>query len=207
MHDGQNLFDEATSFSGDWRVDESMEELAGEGIEAIVVGIPNLGKERIDEYSPFPDPEHGGGGGEEYLKFIAGVVKPLIDASFRTFSGREQTFMAGSSMGGLISLYAGFRFPDLYGGVAALSPSLWFAGGAIFPFVEQAPPVESKIYIDIGTAEPRRAVHNVRRMRRLLHEKGLDAEHSLSYVEERGAGHGEQWWAGRFKGAAGWLIR
>jgi len=61
MHDGQNLFDRATSFVGEWRVDETMEQLAAEGLEAIVVGIPNAGNARRDEYSPFYDKRHRAG--------------------------------------------------------------------------------------------------------------------------------------------------
>jgi len=89
LHDGQNLFDEQTSFAGEWQVDETMEGLSRKGIEAIVVGIPNSGEERLDEYSPFVDPARGGGRGELYLSFIIETVKPLVDASFRTLTGRD----------------------------------------------------------------------------------------------------------------------
>lgn len=91
MHDGQNIFDEATSYVGEWEVDESMEMLAREGIEAIAVGIPNMGLERLYEYSPFRDPKHGGGKGEKYLEFLVETVKPLIDAEFRTRPDRGHT--------------------------------------------------------------------------------------------------------------------
>src|SRR5215217_1626799 len=108
MHDGQNLFDQATSFGDEWRVDETMEELAGEGLEAIVIGVPNMGEERCEEYSPFVDAQAGGGCGDDYLEFLVRTVKPLVDRSFRTLPDRENTGIAGSSMGGLISLYGFF---------------------------------------------------------------------------------------------------
>src|SRR5690348_4734548 len=79
MHDGQNLFDDATSFVGEWKVDETMETLSKEGIEAIVVGIPNQGEQRLDEYSPFRDRLRHGGRGDAYLSFVVRTVKPLID--------------------------------------------------------------------------------------------------------------------------------
>ncbi|MBI5958142.1 MAG: alpha/beta hydrolase, partial [Chloroflexi bacterium] len=120
MHDGQNLFDAALSFSGEWQVDETLEALSAEGIEAIVVGIPNLDGEitgaRLDEYGPFPSVLRGGRGGRgaEYVAFIADTVKPLIDADFRTLPDRDHTSTAGSSMGGLISLYAFFARPEVF---------------------------------------------------------------------------------------------
>jgi predicted alpha/beta superfamily hydrolase len=131
LHDGQNLFDAATSFAGEWQVDETMEALSEEGLEAVVVGIPNAGAARLDEYSPFHEENYGGGLGDQYLAFITQAVKPLIDTDYRTLPGREHTGIMGSSMGGLISLYAFFRHPEVFGFAGALSPSFWFAKGAI----------------------------------------------------------------------------
>src|SRR5688572_17690975 len=64
MQDGQNLFDDALAFGSEWQVDENMERLSQLGLEAIVVGIPNVGADRCDEYSPFTDSQHGGGHGD-----------------------------------------------------------------------------------------------------------------------------------------------
>jgi hypothetical protein len=108
MHDGQNLFDPELSFAGEWGVDETMERLAPEGFEAIVVAIPNMAGERSHEYSPWVDPRVGGGKGDAYLDFIVDTLKPQIDRRFRTERGRQHTGIVGSSMGGLISLYARF---------------------------------------------------------------------------------------------------
>src|SRR5512139_2503958 len=105
MHDGQNLFDPETSFSGEWGVDETLERLGPEGVETIVVAIPNMGGARCDEYSPWTDPRAGGGRGDAYLAFIVETLKPRIDLKFRTRREREHTGIMGSSMGGLISLY------------------------------------------------------------------------------------------------------
>jgi len=106
MHDGQNLFDQATSYTDEWQVDETMEALSRGGYPAIVVGIPNMGEQRIDEYSPFDDPAHGVGQGHAYLAFIVETLKPLIDQQFRTLPDRLHTGIMGASMGGLISLHA-----------------------------------------------------------------------------------------------------
>lgn len=218
MQDGQNLFDQSTSFSEEWRVDETMQRLSREGIEAIVVGVANTGQ-RLAEYSPFTDTHHGSGRGELYLAFLADTVKPLIDRDFRTLPDREYTGIMGSSMGGLISLYAFFRCPHLFGFAGVMSPSLWYAGGAIFPFVEQAPYVPGTLYLDVGTRElggspqkkdarrrSRRYYASVRRLKRLLVKKGYRPIYDLLTVEEQWAGHHEPAWARRLPAALRFLL-
>src|SRR5690606_842207 len=135
MHDGQNLFDAYTSFAGEWQVDETMQQLERDGIEWIVVGIPNAGEDRLAEYSPFPDPKHGSGRGDLYLDFVVDTVKARIDADFRTLPGRDHTGIMGSSLGGLISLYGFFSRPDVFGFAGAMSPAFWYGGRAIFPYI------------------------------------------------------------------------
>jgi glycogen operon protein len=207
MQDGQNLFDAAASFTGvEWRVDETMQALAEGGVEAIVVGITNLGERRVDEYSPFVDPRHGGGRGDAYLAFIAETLKPHIDRAFRTRPEPEHTLIAGSSLGGLISLYALVARPETFGAAAALSPALWFADGAIFERVKKAARLTGRLYLDIGTAEGKKAVANVRRMATLAKKKGLAADTGLRYYEDAGGEHSEAAWGERFAGAVGWLL-
>src|SRR6266545_3726756 len=95
MQDGQNLFDPATSHAGDWGLPAALDALADQGLEAIVVGIPNAGRRRSYEYSPFRDTIHGGGGGgDRYLAFLVQAVKPLVDRSFRTLPERAHTVIA-----------------------------------------------------------------------------------------------------------------
>src|SRR5215212_10982761 len=101
MHDGQNLFDPAMSFSGAWEVDDAVAAASLQGLAAIIVGIPNMRQERITEYSPFDMREYGEGHGAEYVDFLVQTVKPLVDKRFPTLSAREHTGIAGSSLGGL----------------------------------------------------------------------------------------------------------
>jgi glycogen operon protein len=207
MQDGQNLFDAGTSFGGvEWRVDETMEALAEHGVEAIVVGIPNLGERRIDEYSPFVDQEHGGGRGDAYLAFVAETLKPHIDRAFRTRPEPEATAIVGSSMGGLISLYALLARPETFGAAAVLSPALWFAGGAIFETVEQQKQLKGRLYLDVGTAEGEETLAHARRMAELLRQKGMGSEKQLRYHEEEGAEHSEAAWSERLFSAIAWLL-
>jgi isoamylase len=207
MHDGQNLFDASTSFSGEWAVDETMEAASRAGIEAIVVGIPNAGADRLREYSPFLDERHGGGAGDAYLDFLLHTLKPRIDADLRTLPDPEHTGLFGSSMGALISLYGFLTRRAAFGFVGAMSPAFWFAGGAIFRTVRTVEVNPGRIYIDVGTHEGQATVRNARRMRTLLHARGYDAGHNLLYVEDRGGDHSESAWRRRLGRSLEFLLR
>lgn len=207
MHDGQNLFDDALAFAEAWHVDEQMTRLARLGLEAIIVGIAHAGVARLDEYSPFRDRQlRGGGGGDAYLRFIVHTVKPLIDRRFRTQPGREHTGILGSSMGGLISLYAYFRRPETFGFAGVMSPAFWFAGKKIFSFVKSARFNPGRLYLDIGTAEGRVALADARRMNALLLRKGYTTGLDLLYVEDAGGNHSERAWSRRLRSALYFLL-
>jgi predicted alpha/beta superfamily hydrolase len=206
MQDGQNLFDESLSFAGEWGVDECIDRLSAEGIEAIVAGVPNIGPERFEEYSPFPDRKHGGGDGDSYLAFLIDTVKPLVDARFRTNPARSHTGILGSSMGGLISLYAFFARENSFGFAGAMSPSLWYGDRRIFDIIAAAPQRDGRIYLDVGTEEGAGTLNDARRMQALLADKGLQDPQSLKYVEDAGANHSEQAWSRRFDATLRFLL-
>jgi predicted alpha/beta superfamily hydrolase len=205
MQDGQNLFDAAMSFAGSWRVDEAMESAARKGHDAIIVAIPHMEVDRIAEYDPFTEVDPPGRG-EQYLQFIVETLKPLIDSEFRTRATALHTGLAGSSMGGLISLAGFFRYPRVFGVVAALSPSLWYKGRGIFPLVEAAPFVRGRIYLDMGTFESPHGVADARRMRDVLVKKGYRLDESLKFVVERRGRHSEEAWGRRFRRALPYLL-
>jgi predicted alpha/beta superfamily hydrolase len=206
MHDGQNLFDPAMSFAGSWNVDVAMAVLGLGGLEAIVVGIPNMGQERLAEYSAFDHPEVGAGRGDLYLRFLIDTVKPLIDAQYLTLPDRADTGIVGSSMGGLISLYAFFRHPESFGFAGVLSPSLWLTETATFAFVAEAAFSPGRLYLDVGTREGARHVASARRMRDLLEAKGYRLGYDLMWVEEELGHHHEAAWARRFQKALPFLV-
>ena len=206
MQDGQNLFDPGTSFAGEWRVDDTLERLGPESIEAIVVGVPNMGEQRIDEYSPFRDRTKGGGRGDAYVDFLVRTLKPEVDRRFRTRHERTHTGIMGSSMGGLVSLYAFFREPQVFGFAGAMSPALWFANGAIFDYLRSRQAWTGKVYVDVGTKEGRPTVRNARMMARLLRRTAARPRLSVMYVEGRGAAHNESAWADRFERAVRFLL-
>jgi predicted alpha/beta superfamily hydrolase len=215
MHDGQNLFDAATSFAGEWAVDESMESLAAEGLEAIVVAIPNMGPRRIDEYSPFRDPRLGGGLAGAHVRFVADTLRPAIDAIYRTRPEPRATIVAGSSLGGLISLWAFFERPDAFGAAMAFSPSLLFAGGGMMEWIEGRGRRDGRLYLDVGFLEGRRRgpalnlrravppyIRAVRRAARILESRVA----ALRFEEDPLGRHDEPSWARRFPDAVRFVL-
>jgi predicted alpha/beta superfamily hydrolase len=207
MHDGQNLFDPRLSYAEPWRVDRAMERASQRGVEAIVVGIPNMGVDRIDEYSPYVDSRAGGGKGDLYLDWVIGTVKPIIDGQFRTRPERAYTGMAGSSMGGLITLYAYLRHPSVFGCVGVLSPTLWFAGRSIFSTLAESSHAPGRIYLDIGAREGKVALDDARRMRDALMQKGYGLGSELMWLEDPKGRHNEVEWGRRFTDAVMFLFR
>jgi predicted alpha/beta superfamily hydrolase len=201
MQDGQNLFDPARSFAGTWGVDEALAWASRRGLDAIVVGIPNMGDARIAEYDPFVE------AGERYLDFVTHTVKPLVDGQFPTLPDRTHTGIAGSSMGGLISLYAFFKYPEVFGFVAALSPSLWFTDGALLDLVARAPRVPGRLYLDVGMREGEQTVALGRRLRDLLLAKGYEPSRDFRWVEDQAGVHHESAWGRRFRQALPFLLR
>ena len=129
MHDGQNLFDELNAFGTEWGVDETLNAEQG---KVIVIGIDNGAEHRMAEYMLHDHPEHGAGEGGRYLKDIVEALKPYVDSVLRTKSEKEHTCVAGSSMGGLISLYAGLLFPHVFGAIGVFSPALWVDAPRVF---------------------------------------------------------------------------
>src|SRR5687767_7529699 len=207
MHDGQNLFDAKTSFAGEWDVDGLIDAVSGEGLEAIVVGIPNMGAERCNEYSPFDDPKHGPGKGDAYLDFVVDTVKPIVDSDFRTLTTPEQTAIVGSSMGGLISLYAFFKRPEVFGLTGVMSPALWYGQRQIFDFLKHSSHVHGRLYVDVGTKEGTAELRDVTRLRDQLIELGYTHGQDLLFIVDFGAGHNEQAWSRRLKKALDFFLK
>jgi predicted alpha/beta superfamily hydrolase len=206
MHDGQNLFDPATSYAGAWRVGRALDTIRQDGMEAIVVGVPNAGEQRIEEYSPFRDARIGGGGGDDYLEWLGGTVKPLVDGMFRTRPEPGATCVAGSSMGGLISLYALFRYPEVFGVAGAMSPALWFARRSIFAWLGGRDLIAGRVYLDAGTAEGPLLLADVARLRDSLIDGGYRIGRNLSCVFESGGRHDETSWGRRLPAALRFML-
>ncbi|MEZ8723655.1 alpha/beta hydrolase [Vibrio pomeroyi] len=229
MHDGQNLFESSLSFGGDsWEVPTSVDQFFADDNGAIVVGIEN-GSEfeglcRMYEYSPWkidpdfvlPDwPEsvyQSGGEGQQYIDFITDSLKPYIDDNYRTLTDRDNTAIAGSSMGGFISLYGVLQRPDVFSLAGVFSPAFWFNAPEMFNFVESKQlhnPV--KIYMDMGTQESsgrgidfeKIYLDGSNKVSELLRNK---ANVALQYQVDEGGLHTESAWAKHYPNMLGYLF-
>lgn len=202
LHDGQNLFDAASSFAGEWRIDEAMISPNMTGCkQAIFVGIDNGGGLRLDELSPWHNSQYDGGGeGSQYIDFIVETLKPFIDNHFRTLSDREHTTIAGSSLGGLISMYAIAKYNSIFSKAGIFSPAFWF-NPEIFNFVEAHPLLmDSKIYFVCGTNESSSMVSDMQQMRNILLNSNVSSE-NIAYHTIQGGQHNESFWANQFPAA------
>lgn len=203
LQDGQNLFDGETSYirGQDWRVGNTADECIRRGAvePLIIVGIYNIGKSRVREYTPWRAPKLGGGGADRYAKFLVQELMPFIQAVYRVRRGRTETGIGGSSLGGLLSLYLGLKMPEVFGKVAALSPSVWWDRGGIYRFAAKSKRLgeRPKIWLDIGTREGPRIADEVERFRDMLLQKGWRLDEDLHFDRVEGAEHSEAAWASR----------
>ncbi|MET4108034.1 alpha/beta hydrolase-fold protein [Hymenobacter sp. UYP22] len=210
MHDGQNVFDACTSFSGEWGVDETLSQLQQQGVDAtgsIVVAIDNGGSDRLNEYSPWNNPQYGGGQGDQYVDFLVQTLKPYIDQNYRTLTGREFTGIAGSSMGGLISTYAALKYPQVFSKVGVFSPAFWFADKPLFQYLRQHPAnPATRFYFVSGSTESQTMVPLMQAMRDSLAKGGVPAA-NLSFNAKADGQHAEWFWKREFSAAYQWLLQ
>lgn len=227
LHDGQNLFDGRTSYipGHTWRAHTTADRLTRENrIEPVVlVGIDNTGLRRMAEYTPTRDPMRGGGDGERYGHLLTGELLPLLRNEFRLLPGAEHTGLGGSSLGGLISLAIGLEYPQTFGRLAVMSPSLWWNNRSIFEWLARrvpsrtsrirpkfAPPPEEfphpTIWLDMGTHEGLRHVRDAEMMHRRLQERGWRDGEDVRFLLTPGGLHTEDAWAARFDQVLAFLF-
>jgi len=204
MHDGQNLFDAYTSGYGEWGIDEILDKMPDKE-ESIIVGIDHGGEYRITEYDPY-DSKYGKGRGGDYVDFLAKTLKPYVDGHYRTETDARHTTIAGSSMGGLISMYAALKYPDVFGNAGIFSPAFWIAAPDIYKYAQQHKlPAYSRFYFVCGDAESDSMVADMQKMADIIHAEGKNPE-KAPVVIIKGASHNEKQWNGDFPGFYVWLM-
>ncbi len=198
MHDAQNLFDNATSFVGEWGVDETLNNFYKKtGKSFIIVGVENGGAKRIEEYTPFKHPKYGGGKGAIYIDFLVKELKPYIDANYRTKTDAKNTAIIGSSLGGFISFYGGLKYPDVFGNIGALSTSFWFSD-KIYDFAKKNGNLKNtKLYLLVGGKEGDSMVPDTKNMAKLLLQTGFPNQNIKTKVVANGK-HTESFWKSEF---------
>lgn len=207
MHDGQNLFDQSLSYSGEWEVDETLDRLQNaDKLELIIVGIDNAGSERIDEYTPweiaqYPSKQQG----DAYIRFIKENLKPFIDKNYRTQSNREQTAIMGSSLGGLISFYAFLQYPETFGKAGVFSPSFEMVKKSLDFAKDHGNLKDSKIYFMAGDKESEQMVAKMNQTIQQMKDAGFTETNVISKVVKEGEHH-EKLWREEFESAILWLF-
>jgi predicted alpha/beta superfamily hydrolase len=200
LHDGQNVFDKATSVGEEWRADETAQELiaVGEIEPLIMIGIYNTGVHRISEYTPTTLPGKGGGLADSYGRMLVEELKPLIDRKYKTLPGAGNTGMAGSSLGGLLTIHLGLKYPTVFSRLALLSPSVWWDQRMILGQVRSlAAKPTLRVWLDAGTGEGEEVIRDSRALRDALKAKGWVERQDLAYHEADGGEHNERSWAKR----------
>lgn len=203
MQDGQNVFDDATAFSGEWSVDEYLNSLP-DSKQCIVIAVDNGGNERMLEYNPFNNKQFGKGEGKAYVSFLARTLKPFIDQHYRTKPEARFTAIAGSSMGGLISYYAAISYPGVFGRAGIFSPSFWIAP----EIYDSTRTVLSKLnntafYFYGGGKEGDSLQGRLAQMTSLLKQNAS----IITTTDFNAEGmHEEKYWRASFKNFYGWLT-
>lgn len=204
MHDGQNIFDDATSGFGEWGVDEALDSLGAKHKEIIVVAIDNGADKRLNEYSPYNMEKYGKGEGDQYVDFLVQTLKPYIDQHYRTKKDEKNTFIAGSSMGGLISFYAMLKYPKIFGGAGVFSPAFWITPQLKYINPEQAKKVKGKIYFYAGQQESESMVPD---MLNVFEQMRKYSKATMQTVIRAEGKHNEPTWREEFPKFYNWIIK
>lgn len=205
MHDGQNLFDSFTSGYGEWGIDESMDSLyqAGKPM-AIIVGVDHGGEYRLTEYNPYDNKRFGKGMGDEYTDFLAKTLKPLIDRKYRTLSAAKNTTVAGSSMGGLISMYAAAKYPKVFGRAGVFSPAFWVAP-EIYSYVSGKKFRKQKLFFVAGELESNEMVPDMQKLYDQLLLQGVKKNNMQLIIAPDGK-HSEWFWKREYPRFFNWIM-
>jgi predicted alpha/beta superfamily hydrolase len=205
MHDGQNLFDPATSFAGrTWQVREHADAAieAGEVEPLIIVGVYNTGDKRLAEYTHERDWQRGGGDAPQYGRLITEELMPWIAQQYRVKTDRASTGLGGSSLGGLATLFLGLRFPQYFGKLAVMSPSVWWNHKSVLGYLnERAPEIweRPRLWLDVGEQEGKRTVHDVELLAQRLRANGWKPDKTLHLERFAEGRHDEDSWAARVR--------
>ena len=204
MHDGQNLFNDKTAYAGEWGVDECLDTLQAKlGKECIVVGIDNGGDKRMTEYNPYDHFQYGKGEGKLYIDFIATTLKPFIDAKYRTRKGPDYTYIAGSSMGGLISWYAMMQYPSVFGGAGVFSPSFQLSPLVFADAEKYSSSTMPKFYFYAGEKEGSTTVTDLKKLVSILQKKPQFVTRTV--INPLGQ-HNETYWRQEFADFYQWMC-
>ena len=203
MHDGQNVFEDTTAFSGEWGVDEALDTLGTKIRECIVVAVDNGGDKRMNEYSPYDMDRFGKGEGDAYIDFLVKTLRPYINKNYRTKRCGKHNYIAGSSMGGLISFYAVLKYPKKFGGAGVFSPAFWIAPQIKEAVADKAKKYKRKIYFFAGQKESESMVPD---MLAIFNQMNQLSKAKMTVVVRSEGRHNEATWRTEFAGFYKWIM-
>ncbi len=220
LHDGQNIFDDSTASNSEWYADEIADMMIKQKKlpPCIIVGVSVRSEDRVNEYTPVPlrqadgvgRPADRGGKGALHAQMLVEEIKPFIDSTYRTLSDRANTALGGSSLGGLMTMYTALSYPNIFSRLMIMSPSVWWSNNWILYSMNQnindslsttLKPANTRIWLDVGDAEGKETVEEIRAMKMLLTTKGWKVGSNLAYTEAKNAPHSESAWSERLESA------
>lgn len=207
LHDGQNMFTEGAPH-GSWEAGKALTSLAERGMkDIIIIAIDHGDGDRISEYLPYLTERFGQGQGELYLNFLMKTLMPHINETFRVLPGRANMGIGGSSMGGLISLYGGMVYREIFGKMMIFSPSLWISGKVFYQAQYFSPFKDTAIYLYAGEKESDTHLPNVKRLYSSLMERpDLPDQYRVKLSVNPAGTHSEYYWGQEFPAALEWLY-
>ena len=206
LQDAQNLFNENAKY-GNWEIDKKLAVMSEYKIgKIIIVAIEHAEQDRIKEYN-VGKTILGVGQGKKYIRFITDTLKPYIDKTYRTRPEREFTGIGGSSMGGLVSIYSGLMYPEVYGKLMIFSPSLWVVPKMDFSQTDFSEPGITKIYLYAGGDESATMIQHVKRFKKnMLQHEFLSEKTKIKLSINMLGKHNETYWSDEFPKAIEWLF-
>ena len=206
LQDAQNLFNEKAEF-GNWEIDKKLAVMSEYNIgKIIIIAIEHADKDRIKEYN-VGKTVLGLGQGKQYIRFVTDTLKPFVDSNFRTKKEREFTGIGGSSMGGLVSIFSGLMYPEVYGKLMIFSPSLWVVPKLNIPSDIDSEYQDTKIYLYAGGDESATMIAHVKKFKKnMLKNEFVSDKMKINLSINMEGKHNESYWSDEFPKAIEWLF-
>jgi len=206
LQDAQNLFNEKAQY-GNWEIDKKLAVMSEYKIgKIIIIAIEHAEHDRIKEYN-VGKTILGVGQGKRYIRFITDTLKPFVDKTYRTKSEREFTGIGGSSMGGLVSIFSGLMYPEVYGKLMIFSPSLWVVPKMDFANIDFSEPGDTKIYLYAGGDESATMIDHVKKFKKsMIKNEFVTNKMKINLSINMLGKHNETYWSDEFPKAIEWLF-
>jgi predicted alpha/beta superfamily hydrolase len=206
LQDAQNLFNEKAKY-GNWEIDKKLAVMSEYKIgKIIIIAIEHAEQDRIKEYN-VGKTILGVGQGKKYIRFITDTLKPFVDKTYRTKTEREHTGIGGSSMGGLVSIFSGLMYPEVYGKLMIFSPSLWVVPKMDFANIDFSEPSDTKIYLYAGGDESATMIDHVKKFKKnMIQNEFVTSKMKINLSINTLGKHNETYWSDEFPKAIEWLF-